>query len=233
MTLRPKVTGLTVTADVLRLQADNASMQGVRLFRSQQRLHSRQDADERSPTSSSTCPPEPRSNNCRLALPTAAHRCGSRAPIRKGIATPLTFPPSRRNAVRVGIHAALHRRNQARSQPLYPAAHLVIVFPKTMQFAAATPSTYQSMQIQSRRQQRGSSPADQARRAARFHVEGHRSHQRVSRRHRLGRGAATGSAPQGRDSRPAENRPGGGLGVPIDAPDPLQQYRWYILAHSP
>jgi hypothetical protein len=26
-----------------------------------------------------------------------------------------------------------------------------------------------------------------------------------------------------------DNRPGGGLGPPSDAPDPLQQYRWYIL----
>jgi hypothetical protein len=40
-------------------------------------------------------------------------------------------------------------------------------------------------------------------------------------------GAAQGQGEgqaQGRD-----NRPGGGLGVPIDAPDPLQQYRWPIL----
>jgi len=27
----------------------------------------------------------------------------------------------------------------------------------------------------------------------------------------------------------ASNRPGGGLGPPIDAPDPLQKYRWQIL----
>src|SRR5205807_8288091 len=27
----------------------------------------------------------------------------------------------------------------------------------------------------------------------------------------------------------AENRPGGGLGPPIDAPDPLQKYRWWFL----
>jgi hypothetical protein len=27
----------------------------------------------------------------------------------------------------------------------------------------------------------------------------------------------------------ADNRPGGGLGPPIDAPDPLQKYRWWIL----
>jgi hypothetical protein len=28
----------------------------------------------------------------------------------------------------------------------------------------------------------------------------------------------------------ADNRPGGGLGKPIDAPDGLAKYRWYILA---
>ena len=27
----------------------------------------------------------------------------------------------------------------------------------------------------------------------------------------------------------AENRPGGGLGAPIDAPDPLHKYRWWLL----
>ena len=27
----------------------------------------------------------------------------------------------------------------------------------------------------------------------------------------------------------SDNRPGGGLGPPIDAPDPLDKYRWYIL----
>jgi hypothetical protein len=38
-------------------------------------------------------------------------------------------------------------------------------------------------------------------------------------------GAQTGGgAVAGRDSRP-----GGGLGPPIDAPDPLEKYRWYIL----
>src|SRR5208282_5725431 len=41
--------------------------------------------------------------------------------------------------------------------------------------------------------------------------------------------------PQGRDNRSGanananDNRPGGGLGAPIDAPDALQQYRWPIL----
>ena len=34
----------------------------------------------------------------------------------------------------------------------------------------------------------------------------------------------SGAATAGRDARP-----GGGLGPPIDAPDPLEKYRWYIL----
>jgi hypothetical protein len=37
-------------------------------------------------------------------------------------------------------------------------------------------------------------------------------------------GAQTSGPVAGRDSRP-----GGGLGPPIDAPDPLEKYRWYIL----
>jgi hypothetical protein len=37
-------------------------------------------------------------------------------------------------------------------------------------------------------------------------------------------GAQVSGRPTARDSRP-----GGGLGPPIDAPDPLEKYRWYIL----
>jgi len=39
-----------------------------------------------------------------------------------------------------------------------------------------------------------------------------------------GANQAGGGTTAGRDSRP-----GGGLGPPIDAPDPLEKYRWYIL----
>jgi hypothetical protein len=35
--------------------------------------------------------------------------------------------------------------------------------------------------------------------------------------------------PQGGGSTAADTRPGGGLGAPIDAPDPLDKYRVYIL----
>src|SRR5438552_18464513 len=49
-------------------------------------------------------------------------------------------------------------------------------------------------------------------------------------------GEGTLAAPGDQNGQPSqgssaqnESRPGGGLGPPIDAPDPLQKYRWWIL----
>ena len=50
-----------------------------------------------------------------------------------------------------------------------------------------------------------------------------------------GNGPPTGTPATGADpnadpgSRTADTRPGGGLGVPIDSPDPLTKYKWWIL----
>jgi hypothetical protein len=41
-------------------------------------------------------------------------------------------------------------------------------------------------------------------------------------------GAAAGN-PQGGNPQANDTRPGGGLGVPIDTPDPLAKYKWWIL----
>jgi hypothetical protein len=40
---------------------------------------------------------------------------------------------------------------------------------------------------------------------------------------------SAGAPSDGGGSAQSESRPGGGLGPPIDAPDPLQKYRWWIL----
>jgi hypothetical protein len=45
-------------------------------------------------------------------------------------------------------------------------------------------------------------------------------------------GPMAGGAPAaaGADAAAASNRPGGGLGTPIDTPDPLSKYKWWIIA---
>jgi hypothetical protein len=123
-------------------------------------------------------------------------------------------------------------------KPLYPAEHLVVVLPKTMQFKAANPQSFQSMQDPSQ----GDSSVEVARQTQPGQPLGFTL---------TGNGVitespgsiASGAArqqdqiqqqqqpdqPQTRDNRSSDNRPGGGLGVPIDAPDALQHYRWPIL----
>ncbi len=101
-----------------------------------------------------------------------------------------------------------------------------------MQFAAANPSAFQSMQDPNQSD----------------------SNVEVAQQTKLGESlgftlkgigvindsqgeTASGAAPpqgqqgqsQGSEGRSADNRPGGGLGIPIDAPDALQKYRWPII----
>src|SRR5437868_2913855 len=111
-------------------------------------------------------------------------------------------------------------------KPLYPAQHVVVVVPKTMHFAAANASQFQSMQDPGQSDTivqvaQGTSAGQ----SLPFTISGTGT---ISEsREQVASGAAQEqgqSQSQGRDSRP-----GGGLGAPIDAPDPLQQYRWPIL----
>jgi hypothetical protein len=109
-------------------------------------------------------------------------------------------------------------------KPLYPAAHLVIVLPKTMQFTAANPSSYQSMQDP----RQGDSNVEVAQQTKpgqplAFTLKGNGVITESPGE------TASGAAQQEQAQPQGDNRPGGGLGVPIDAPDALQQYRWPIL----
>jgi hypothetical protein len=124
-------------------------------------------------------------------------------------------------------------------KPLYPAEHLVVVLPKTMQFKAANPPSFESMHdptqgdsiVEVARQTKPGqplgftltgngviteSPGEVASGAARQQDQLQQQQQQPDQ-------------PQAGDNRSSDNRPGGGLGVPIDAPDALQQYRWPIL----
>jgi len=229
-----KVTGLSVTADVIRFQADSGTMQGVRLFVVN--------------NTSSPAKTQMNDHNFEFYLPPGAkiEQVQARAPNGQPIGSEAA-PQAEKN--RYAINFPL-RPGETQFQleftlpytgeikidpkPLYPAEHLVVVLPKTMQFKAANPQSFQSMQDPSqgdstvevaRQTQPGQplgftltgngviteSPGAIASGAARQQDQMQQQQQQPDQ-------------PQTRD-----NRPGGGLGVPIDAPDALQQYRWPIL----
>ena len=105
-------------------------------------------------------------------------------------------------------------------KPLYPLQHFVAILPKSMQFSAAPGTNFKAMDNPNQpdaNTEVASTTAPGQTLAFKISGEG-QLQQRVE-----------GGGGQGQPASD-ESRPGGGLGPPIDAPDPLQKYRWYILA---
>jgi hypothetical protein len=110
-------------------------------------------------------------------------------------------------------------------KPVAPVQQFVVIAPKTMQFAAGAGASFQEMQDP---QQPGvitqvaSSVAAGQSISFRISGEGTLPQDNADANQTAqGGGSQTVAAPS--------NSPGGGLGPPIDAPDPLQKYHWYIL----
>ncbi len=220
-----KVSDLSVTADVLRFQADSGTMQGVRLF----------------VVSNTSSPAKTQMNdhNFEFYLPAGAkiEQLQARAPNGQPIsadAVPqadksryaINFP-LRPGETQFQVEFTLPYSGEIKidPKPLYPAAHLVIVLPKTMQFTAANASSFQSMQDP----RQGDSQVEVAQQIKPgqplgFTLKGNGVITESPGETASGAAQQEQAQPQGRD-----NRPGGGLGAPIDAPDALQQYRWPIL----
>ena len=226
-----KVTGLSVTADVIRFQADSGTMQGVRLFVVK--------------NASSPAKTQMNDHNFEFYLPPGAkiEQLQARAPNGQPIAAEaapqadknryaIVFP-LRPGETQFQLEFTLPYSGEIKidPKPLYPAEHLVVVLPKTMQFKAANPPSFQSMQDPSQ----GDSTVEVARETKpgqplAFTLKGNGVI--TESPGEVASGAAQRQdqqQPPGRDNRSSDNRPGGGLGAPIDAPDALQQYRWPIL----
>jgi len=105
---------------------------------------------------------------------------------------------------------------------VYPLQHFVAIVPKTMQFEAAPNTNYQSMNDPQQ--------PDANVQVAQGAQLGQTLAFKISGEGVLQARNENGGAPgQQQSSADNDSRPGGGLGPPIDAPDPLQKYRWPIL----
>lgn len=211
-----KVAALNVTADVLRFQAQGNELQGVRLFA----------------VDNTSQPPRTQMNeqNFEFYLPEGAVVDSSFAQTEGGQAVnSAPVPQTERNRyafvfpLRPGetqfqlvFHLPYSGELKFDPKALYPAQHFVVMLPKSMQFASDT-DAFQSMkdprQSDALVQVATNTKAGQA---LPFKISG------------------TGVMPeqpgdQNSGQASAAPSPGGGLGPPIEAPDPLEKYRWYIL----
>jgi hypothetical protein len=104
----------------------------------------------------------------------------------------------------------------------------VVMMPKSMSFKAGTGESFQSLNETpgaTTMLARNAGPA----KAIGFTVSGSGSMPRDTQAEAQGNDGGQGGADAGGSAAANDTRPGGGLGVPIDTPDPLAKYKWWIL----
>ena len=221
-----KLDGLNVTADVMRFQAQDSELHGVRLFS----------------VNNTSSPPRTQMNdqNFEFYLPdgaqidtgmakTAGGQPINSAPVPQKEKDRYAFVfPLRPGETQFQVAFHLPYKGEASIDPhaLYGAQHFVVMLPKTMQFTASAGSAYQSMQDPNRSDAGIQIVSNmKAGQPLAFKISGTGTLTESDEEQNAGAGATNGAAmAQGRDARP-----GGGLGPPSDVPDPLEKNRWYIL----
>jgi hypothetical protein len=224
-----KVEGIRVTADVMRFQAQGSELQGIRLFA----VNNASDPPrtQMSDQSFEFYLPEGAQIDQSMAM-TAGGQPINSAPVPQKQKNRYAFVfPLRPGETQFQVSYHMSYSGEASFDPksLYGAQHFVVVLPKTIKFSPGPGENFQSMddprQSDAVVQVASNTTAGQP---LVFKISGTGT---MSDEPEEGKpsgnpvgGAQTSGPVAGRGSRP-----GGGLGPPIDAPDPLEKYRWYIL----
>ncbi len=219
-----KVAGVNAVADLMYLQSQKGQLGVSRIFA----------------VSNSSKPPRTQMNdqNFEFYLPDGAQIDSAQAQTAGGQwvdSTPVPQADKGRYAFafplrpgqtefQVSYHLPYSGKATVDPKLIYPLDHFVVIMPQAIQFSPATPGIYEDKQPPS-------PPGAIAEVASKarpgqmlsFEISGNGILQDNSSADE-NQSAAPAASASGSDTRP-----GGGLGPPIDAPDPLQKYRWYIL----
>jgi hypothetical protein len=227
-----KVVGVSLTADVMRLQVRGNQLEAIRLF----------------VVDNKSTPPRTQMNdqNFEFYLPEGAEVVqgmamtsggqpvnSSPVPQKEKDRYAFVFP-LRPGDTEFQVAFRIPYSGQVTINPraLYAARHFVVMLPKTMQFTGGPNTPFQVV-------------ADPKQPDTTVEVASNTSIGQPLDFSLSGTGVLSeGSENQGGENQSAEkqggggppgavtnrdSRPGGGIGPPIDAPDPLEKYRWYIL----
>jgi hypothetical protein len=229
-----KVSGITVNADVIRVQAEGTQLEGVRFFA----------------VDNLATPPRTQMNdtNFEFYLPDGAEVDEGQAQTQGGqpvnsAPVPQTEKnryafmfPLRPGTTQFQVVFHMPYAGQLRIDPksLYPAEHLMVMLPATMKFTPEPGASYQAMKDphQADASVEVASKTKPGQTFA-FTVSGSGTINDTQQGQDQGQGQGQGqdaqAASNGGATSAADSRPGGGLGPPIDAPDPLQKYWPAIL----
>ena len=226
-----KVDGIGVTADVMRFQAQGSELQGIRLFA----VNNASDPPrtQMSDQSFEFYLPDGAQVDQSMAM-TAGGQPINSAPVPQREKNRYAFLfPLRPGETQFQVSYHMPYSGEASFDPktLYGAQHFVVVLPKTMQFTPGTGADFKSMQDprQADAVVQVASNTTPGQPLA-FKISGTGTMSDESEETKGGGGSPVGGAQTSGALAGRDSRPGGGLGPPIDAPDPLEKYRWYILA---
>ncbi len=226
-----KIDGIQVVADIMRIQAQQGQALITREFGVQ----------------NTSNPPRTQMNekNLEFYVPEGAHVIDDSAtatteggnplksaPVPEGEKNRYSFIfPLRPGLTRFEVSYELPYSGSANVDPksIYPLEHFVVMTPKAMQFTAAAASAgFKLINYPNE--------PDAAVQVASNTTPGQNLAFKISGEGRLtgaqeenAQGSSEGEQGSGPGAQSSAPRPGGGLGPPIDAPDPLQRYRWWIL----
>jgi hypothetical protein len=229
-----KIEGLSTTADVMRFQAQDGQIQGVRLFA----------------VDNNSVPPRTQMNDApfEFMLPdgavvdtgmakTAGGQPIQSAPVPQKAKNKYAFIfPLRPGETQFQVVYHMPYSGALSIDPKLPygAQHFVVMLPKSMHFTPGPGANFQPMQDpqQSEAIVEVASNTKQGDPLS-FKISGTGVLESGDNQAAAagGGGAPAAGSPEaaGPEAAASQPRPGGGLGPPIDAPDPLDKYRWYIL----
>ena len=219
-----KVEGITVVADIMRFQASQGQLQVERTFA----------------VNNLSKPPRTQMNehNLEFYVPDGATVTGGQAmtaggqpvnsaPVPEGANAKNRYSflfPLRPGETRFNVVYTVPYTGSVNIDPksVYPLEHFVAIAPKAMEFSAAPGATFQVAPFPGQ-------PDANVEVASNMKVGQPMAFKLAGEGTLAAPAEDGGEQAQGPSAQQPENRPGGGLGPPIDAPDPLQKYRWYIL----
>src|SRR5580704_5223884 len=223
-----KIEGIVVVADVMRIQVEQGQMEIMRQFAVQ----------------NTSQPPRTQMNerNLEFYVPEGSQIVAASAMTEGG--SPINSAPVpvddkktryaflfplRPGITQFEVAYQLAYTGSANIDPksVYPLQHFVAMLPKSMQFLPAPGANYKVTPYPNEPDANVEVISGTAvGQSLAFKISGEgtlQSSRNESAGGGAGEGGSTGSGPQ------AESRPGGGLGPPIDAPNPLQKYQLQIL----
>jgi hypothetical protein len=225
-----KVEGLSYTVEVLKLQTEKNQLNGTRLF-----VINNQSKPPRTQMSDATFEfylPEgaqidatmaraPNGNPVKAAVEQRKERnlYAFNFPLRPG-----------ETQLQIGFHTSYSGSAEINPKSKYPLEHFVVMLPKSMKFdPMGTP--FQSIQDGP-----GAGSANvqvvtqtQPGKQLTFKISGSGTLPEEGEGGEAQASGASGPGNSGPTGQGMSSRPGGGLGPPSDAPDPLENFKWWIL----